>query len=347
MMAEGGTGGRVKDGPNRHIPVLLPAMLKALSPKHRETYIDCTFGAGGYSKAILNAADCQVIALDRDPSALKAGGNLEREFGARLKLIHGRFSEIEHLVPAEHRGNLGGIVFDIGVSSMQIDDAGRGFSFQGDGPLDMRMSGTGPSVSDIIAKVSEADLADILYRLGEERRSRAVARAVVRARDQTPITTTMQLAEIVTGVLGRRPGNNRHPATRTFQALRIFINRELEELADGLAAAERLLPDGGRLVVVTFHSLEDRVVKRFLAARSGKLPKPSRHFPESRLDRAKSFQVVNLKSVKPGHDEIMANPRSRSAVLRSAVRTQASAHALDYKELGIPQLRLASVGAIA
>lgn len=345
-MADGGTGGRANDGPKRHIPVLLPAMLRALSPRDRETYIDCTFGAGGYSSAILQAANCQVIALDRDPHALISGDELVIKFAARLKLIEGKFSEMEGLIPSEFCKNIGGIVLDIGVSSMQIDDAGRGFSFQADGPLDMRMSGIGPSAADVIAKVSESDLADILYRLGEERRSRAIARAIVKARKQMSITTTMELSEIVAGVLGRRPGNKRHPATRTFQALRIFINRELEELADGLAAAERLLPDGGRLVVVTFHSLEDRIVKRFLALRSGRIPKPSRHIPYSSADSPKSFQVINLKSVKPSYDEVDANPRARSAVLRWAVRTQASAHSLNYEELGIPQLRIGSVEAI-
>lgn len=339
-------------GAARHIPVLLAEVLDALQPADGETILDGTFGAGGYTTAILEAARCNVIALDRDPSAVSAGAQLVERFSDRLHIAEARFSRMDEVFE-ELAGRIGrtgrfarpaGIVLDISVSSMQIDEAVRGFSFQDDGPLDMRMGhaegalseGAGPSAAEFINTASEALLADVLYELGEERRSRAVAAAIVRRRSDTPFARTKELADLVASVPGTRRPDGKHPATRTFQALRIWVNDELGELARGLAAAERLLAPGGRLAVVTFHSLEDRIAKRFLADRAGKSSGNSRHLPSSGPTWAPSFRLVNSKSVSPGEAELERNPRSRSARLRWALRTEAPAWPDGLAELQLP-----------
>lgn len=309
-----------------HIPVLISEVLEQLRPGPQETYIDGTFGAGGYTRAILQAAPCRVIAIERDPTAFANGQALVAEFGGRLVLAPTTFSNMEQ--PAREAGltHVDGVVLDIGVSSMQLDDPERGFSFLRDGPLDMRMSQSGPSAADVVNGAEEEDLADILYELGEERRSRAIARAIVKARDESPITTTKALAHIVERVLGRARGDEKHPATRTFQALRIHVNDELGELKRALEAAERLLKPGGRLAVVTFHSLEDRIVKHFLQERSGKTAGASRYLPEpAAAADAPSFRIVNTRGFTPNEKETDANPRARSARLRVGIRTDAPA----------------------
>jgi 16S rRNA (cytosine1402-N4)-methyltransferase len=304
-------------GPSRHVPVLRRQAIDYLAPRDGGVYIDGTFGAGGYAAAILDAADAQVVGIDRDANAV-AGGRAQAEAsGGRLKLVEGRFAALDAGTAAAD-----GVVLDLGVSSMQLDTPERGFSFRYDGPLDMRMSRDGPSAADILAVASEGDLADIIYTLGEERHSRAVARAIVEARRQRPIVTTGALADIVGRVVHGRPGDI-HPATRTFQALRLFVNDELHELEGGLAAAERILKPGGRLVVVSFHSLEDRIVKTFLTTRSSSRG-GSRHLPE-RVPQAATFRLITRRPVTPDAVEIHENPRARSAKLRAAERTDAPA----------------------
>jgi 16S rRNA (cytosine1402-N4)-methyltransferase len=289
-------------------------------------YLDATFGAGGYSRAILAAAKCSVIGLDRDARAIARGADLVQASGGRLVLVQSKFSELAAAAHGLGHDALDGVVFDVGVSSMQLDDPARGFSFRLEGPLDMRMGGEGPSAADVVAAASERDLAAIIAALGEDRHARAIARAVVAARRDAPIRHTRTLAEIVAGVVHARPGAI-HPATRTFQALRIFVNDELGELAAGLAAAERMLKPGGRLVVVTFHSLEDRIAKSFLAARD-RPSAGSRHRPEL-AHAAATLRVLTRRPVMPDEAEISANPRARSAKLRAAERTDApvAAHA--------------------
>ena len=326
------TSGSQPAGLVRHVPVLLQPMLSALAPRDGATYIDATFGAGGYSSAILEAADCRVLALDRDPDAVRAAAQLIANYAGRLTVVEAPFSRIEEQVraftAAESKAPaIDGIVLDIGVSSMQIDEATRGFSFMRDGPLDMRMSQSGPSAADVVNETGETELANILYDLGEERRSRAIARAIAARRQERPFQTTADLADLVARVLGGRKGSPVHPATRTFQALRIHVNDELGELEKALEQAERLLAPGGRLVVVTFHSLEDRIVKRFFAERTGRMPSGSRHLPgglgpESSRD-APRFRFVNPRPLSPSEDELAVNPRARSARLRWAVRTEA------------------------
>ena len=337
MMANGGTGGGAGGEPKRHIPVLLQSVLEALKPADGETYIDGTFGAGGYSRAILEAADCHVIGIDRDPVSLDIGRELEKEFPQNFTIIEGCFSDLQSLAGKCGKTNVDGVVLDVGVSSMQLDTPERGFSFQSDGPLDMRMGRSGQSAAEIIADLEERTLADILYKLGEEKRSRAIARAIVRQRQEQPIVTTKQLADLVGSVIGRRK-DGINPATRTFQALRIYVNQELEELAYGLGAAENILCPGGRLVVVSFHSLEDRIVKNFLTRRSGNLPLPSRHRPEVVERPVQSFRLVNRKAVKPTGEEVGVNPRARSARLRAAERTEEETVPLDFDGLGIPRI---------
>lgn len=334
---------RPREPGSAHIPVLLSEMIEALAPQDGETFIDGTFGAGGYSRAILEAAACRVLAIDRDPSAIPRAEALSRDFPGRFALIPGRFGELDELVrsstfiPPDLVGKVDGVVLDIGVSSMQLDEAGRGFSFMSDGPLDMRMSAEGPTAADVVNTEEEDELADILYQLGEEHRSRAIARAICKVRAEKPFSRTRELADVVSRVLGGRKVDGRHPATRTFQALRIHVNDELGELARGLAAAERILKPGGRLVVVTFHSLEDRVVKRFLAERSGKQAHGSRHRPEISIKtEPPSFRIVNRTPLTPSKGEQEANPRSRSARLRAAVRTGAAPWPLDLETLGVP-----------
>ena len=321
----------------RHIPVLLSEVLTALAPTDGAVYLDGTFGAGGYTRAILAAADCRVIAIDRDPSAIAGAVMLAADAGRRLTPVEGRFGELDRLADAAGASALDGVVLDIGVSSMQLDEAGRGFSFMTDGPLDMRMGGDGPSAADVVNSESEEALADILFHLGDERRSRAIARAICKTRETTPFTRTRELALLVERALGGRRGEAIHPATRTFQALRIHVNDELGELARGLAAAERSLKPGGRLVVVTFHSLEDRIVKRFMAVRSGRESRGSRHLPVHSIEsQAPSFRIVNLKPLSPQKGEQDANPRARSARLRAAERTDAPVWPLDMAALGVP-----------
>ena len=333
-------GGPTDAGRARHIPVLLAEVLASLKPQDGATCIDGTFGAGGYTRAILEAADCSVLALDRDPSAILAGQELKHEFGDRLTLVESRFSELDEAAREQGVAPVDGVVLDIGVSSMQLDQAERGLSFMSDGPLDMRMSSSGMSAADVVNEVDEEDLAGIIYALGEERRSRPIARAIIKARGQSPIATTRALAEIVSRAVGGRRGDPQHPATQTFQALRIYVNDELGELARALAAAERVLKPGGRLVVVTFHSLEDRIVKRFLQERSGKESQGSRHLPPQSIKlQLPSFEIVNPRPLTPSKEELEVNPRARSARLRAAVRTDAPPWPLDEGELGVPSVR--------
>lgn len=323
----------------RHIPVLLSEVMGSLSPSDGETYIDGTFGAGGYTCAILRAAGCRVLALDRDPSAIKNAQAICGEFVDRLSLVEAPFSMMDAVAEARGLDRVDGVVLDIGVSSMQLDDPERGFSFLSDGPLDMRMSSTGRSAADVVNATDEETLANIIYVLGEERRSRAIARAITAARASAPLQTTRMLAEVVSSVFGGRKVDGRHPATRTFQALRIYVNDELGELAQGLSAAERCLKPGGRLVTVTFHSLEDRIVKRFLSGRSGKKSRGSRHLPEQLIkSQLPSFRILNPRPLTPSKGELEVNPRARSARLRAAVRTEAPAWPLDVAQLSLSSI---------
>ncbi|WP_072372955.1 16S rRNA (cytosine(1402)-N(4))-methyltransferase RsmH [Hyphomicrobium sp. NDB2Meth4] len=340
MTARRRSGNSTDAGRARHIPVLLAEVLASLKPASGETYIDGTFGAGGYTRAILEAADCSVLALDRDPSAIVGGQPLKQQFGDRLTLLESRFSELEDAAREQGVAPVDGVVLDIGVSSMQIDEAERGFSFMADGPLDMRMSSAGTSAADVVNRAEEEELADIIFALGDERRSRGIARAIVRARGESPIATTRALAEIVSRAVGGRRGDDQHPATKTFQALRIYVNDELGELARALGAAERCLKPGGRLVVVTFHSLEDRIVKRFLQQRAGKESQGSRHLPPQSVKlNLPSFEIVNPRPLTPSKEELAVNPRARSARLRAALRTEAPAWPLEEDLPGVPSLR--------
>ena len=309
---------------SRHISVLGREAVEMLSPRDGGIYVDATFGAGGYSRMILDTAGTRVIGIDRDRSAITGGFDLVERANGRLTLVEDRFSNLAEVCAAQDVDAVDGVVMDVGVSSMQLDQAERGFSFRLGGPLDMRMGHDGPTAADVIAKASETDLANIIYIFGEERHSRGVARAIVAARKQAPITTTQALADIVGKVVRSKP-NEIHPATRTFQALRIFLNEELDELHLALSAAERVLKPGGRLVVVSFHSLEDRIVKNFLTER-GKASGGSRHLPEV-AQTAPSFQILTKRPVTPDETEIAANPRARSAKLRAAERTTAPVHA--------------------
>jgi 16S rRNA (cytosine1402-N4)-methyltransferase len=310
----------------RHIPVLGRQAVEMLGPRDGGIYVDATFGAGGYSRAILDTEGTRVIGIDRDRSAISGGFELVDRSAGRLTLVEDRFSNLAAICAAQGFEAVDGVVMDVGVSSMQLDEADRGFSFRLGGPLDMRMGHDGPTAAEVIAHASEADLANIIYVFGEERHSRGLARAIVAARKQTPVATTRELADIVAKVVWPKPGEI-HPATRTFQALRIFVNQELDELHLALSAAERTLKPGGRLVVVSFHSLEDRIVKNFLAGR-GKAGGGSRHLPELALERP-SFHILTKRPVTPDAGEISANPRARSAKLRAAERTAAPAHPAD------------------
>ncbi len=312
----------VAGGPARHIPVLAPRAVELLNVRAGGVYIDGTFGAGGYTRLILDTACCTVIGIDRDQSAIALGAGLVQAAEGRLTLVQGRLSELQQTARSLGYEQVDGVVLDLGLSSMQLDDADRGFSFRHDGPLDMRMGGEGPSAADVVASASEHDLAKIVATLGEERRARSIARAIVATRRQTPIRSTRALAQIIERVLHGRPGMI-HPATRTFQALRMFVNEELAELAGGLAAAEAVLRTGGRLVVVAFHSLEDRLVKQFLKERSSG-PAVSRHAAEL-AQAAPVFRLLTRGAIVPDAAEISANPRARSAKLRAAERTDAAA----------------------
>lgn len=320
----------------RHVPVLLDEVLAHLEAHRGGVYIDGTFGLGGYSRAIL-ATGAHVVAIDRDPTAIAGGAELVREAAGRLTLCEGRFGELDRIATAAGADAVDGVVLDIGVSSMQLDEAERGFSFRLDGPLDMRMGGSGPTAADVVNSMEARDLARIFSVLGEEKRAVALARAIAQDRQETPFRRTRDLAGLAERVIGKRAGDAIHPATRAFQALRIYVNRELDELGDALAAAERILKPGGRLVVVSFHSLEDRIVKRFLAERSEERAGGSRHLPEA-VVAPPTFRLVGRGPVVPGEGEVARNPRARSAKLRAAIRTDNPARPFDAESFGVPAL---------
>lgn len=330
-------GGVAAEGRTRHVPVMLAEVLQALAPRDGECILDGTFGGGGYSAALLDAAAVRVIGIDRDPQAIARGRARFAASGDRLRLLQGRFGDMAELLAAEGVTAVDGVVLDLGISSDQIDSAERGFAFSLDGPLDMRMDRESPDAAAFVNEAPEEEIADVIYRYGEERRSRAVARAIVAARAERPITRTRELAEIVARAVGRPrrqdsgQGGGRqkraiHPATRSFQGIRIHVNDELGELRRGLAAAERLLAPGGRLAVVSFHSLEDRIVKEFLAERAGEAARPSRHAPPQAAPSGPppSFRLAWRGVRKSGAAEEARNPRARSARLRAAVRTEAA-----------------------
>ncbi|NNF71512.1 MAG: 16S rRNA (cytosine(1402)-N(4))-methyltransferase RsmH [Rhodobacteraceae bacterium] len=326
---------RVTPSDPPHVPVLIDAILRVAPPtgEPRVTghWIDGTFGAGGYTRALLDAGAAHVTAIDRDPAVFAMAQDWAGEYGDRLTLVEGTFSALDDEVD----GPVDAVVLDLGVSSMQLDQPLRGFSFMSDGPLDMRMAQSGPSAADLVNNADEADIADILYQYGEERASRRIARAIVSARDVAPIVTTAQLASIVEGALPpRRPGQS-HPATRAFQAIRIAVNNEFEELVDGLEAAERVLKPGGFLAVVSFHSLEDRIVKRFFKQRSSTGGGGSRYAPDA-PELEPRFYAKN-KAIAPEADEIASNPRARSSLLRVGLRTDAPAGPADRTDLGLPK----------
>lgn len=299
-----------------HISVLLNEVVEALGAAPGETIIDGTFGAGGYTRAIL-ATGATVVGFDRDPTVLRFTEGLPAD---RFRLIQDRFSQMaEHFAPQ----SVDGVVLDIGVSSMQLDEAERGFSFMRDGPLDMRMSDTGPTAADLVNTLDHTELARILYVYGEEHASRRIASFIIRRREERLFERTLDLAEVIERALGGRKGAKVHPATRSFQGLRIAVNDELGELEAGLAAAELILKPGGRLAVVTFHSLEDRIVKNYLAERAGRTPGGSRHLPQAPTGAPASFQLIANKAIAPSEAELAANPRARSSKLRAAVRTEA------------------------
>jgi len=304
-----------------HAPVLIGEAMDALALADGGVYVDATFGGGGYTRQMLTRANTRVIAFDRDPDAIARGQALEAEFPGRFQLLAARFSEMDRFVNEP----LTGVVFDLGVSSFQFDEAERGFSFQADADLDMRMEKAGPSAADAVNGLSETALAELIFRYGEDADSRRIARGVVRARAQEPITRTLQFAKIVEDAVGGRKGARTHPATKTFQALRMLVNDELGELARGLSAAERALAPGGRLVAVSFHSLEDRMVKRFLTERADAQGRGSRYAPDLPPERTPSFTLEQKRATAPSEEETTANPRARSAKLRWATRTDAPA----------------------
>ena len=309
-----------------HIPVLIRPLIRAVSPVSG-VWLDGTFGAGGYTRALLEAGADKVIGVDRDPLAFEVAKPWIGDFGDRIEFVQGTFSDMD-----QYAQNLDGVVLDLGVSSMQLDLAERGFSFMKEGPLDMRMSQSGTSAADLCNELDEEELADIIYLYGEERASRRIAKAIVKAR---PLTTTLQLAKIVESCLPRPKPGQSHPATRTFQALRIAVNDEYGQLAEGLMAAERALKPGGLLAVVTFHSVEDRMTKRFFQSRSGRTANANRYAPELAQDKP-AFEMVEKKAIGPDQQELTENPRSRSAKLRVARRTDAPSGDMDRKALGMP-----------
>jgi 16S rRNA (cytosine1402-N4)-methyltransferase len=321
MLGQGETNQLAIGGPARHIPVLLAEVMAGLSPQANGFYIDGTFGAGGYTRALLQQG-AHVLALDRDPDAIAAGQTLVREAQGRLRLVHGRFGEMAELAATHGFESVNGIALDIGVSSMQLDEAARGFSFRFDGPLDMRMEQTGRSAADLVNQLDEEELANIIFRYGEERASRRIARAICTDRKKAPFETTLHLAGLIARLLPSKP-HEIHPATRTFQALRIAVNDELGELERALVASEALLAPQGRLAVVSFHSLEDRVVKHFLAERSGRGRAQSRLLPGEVAPPAPSFTLIGAQPQTASDEEARANPRARSAKLRVGERTSA------------------------
>jgi 16S rRNA (cytosine1402-N4)-methyltransferase len=311
-----------------HVPVLLKEAMEALDPREGGVYVDGTFGAGGYTRSLLDRG-ARVIALDRDPSAIRAGEKLKASSGGQLELVDARFGELDEVAKRLGVDAVDGVALDIGVSSMQLDEAARGFSLRFDAPLDMRMGGAGRSAADILRDEDEATIADILFHFGEERASRRIARAIVADRETKPFTSTLELAGMIARVAPARRGELTHPATRAFQALRIAVNDELSELVHGLSAAERLLMPGGRLVVVTFHSLEDRIVKQFFASRSGRGRAASRRLPGEPAEAEPTFEVPRGQPIEASEAETSANPRSRSAKLRFGVRTSAPPRGRD------------------
>lgn len=319
---------------SEHYPVMLAEILGALSPKPNGKYIDGTFGAGGYSKAILERNVSMLWAIDRDPSVERTANEIAKEFPEKFQLLQGCFSDMEKLLKESGHDFVDGIVLDIGVSSMQLDQAERGFSFMQDGPLDMRMGGEGVTAADVVNDTEESELADIIYNYGEERASRRIAHAIVNARTDKRLDRTLELSKVIEKAVGgpkyKKGKRQIHGATRTFQALRIYVNDELGELRKGLEAAEKILAPGGRLCVVTFHSLEDRIVKEFFKTRSGEAPLGSRHMPLQTNDRPDpTFDMLFRGGKKASHEEIKINVRSRSAKLRAAIRTKAPAWALE------------------
>jgi 16S rRNA (cytosine1402-N4)-methyltransferase len=311
-----------------HVPVLLEEAVQALDPRAGGLYVDATFGAGGYTRALLDRG-VKVIALDRDPSAIQAGAELMASSSGRLELIEARFGDLDEVAKHLRVEAADGAVFDLGVSSMQLDEAARGFSLRFDAPLDMRMGKSGRSAADILRDENESTIADILFHFGEERAARRIARAIAADRKIKPFASTLELAGLVARVAPARRGELTHPATRAFQALRIAVNDELAELVRGLLAAERLLKPGGRLAVVTFHSLEDRIVKQFLASRSGRGRAASRRLPGEPAEAKPTFDAPRGQPIEPSEAEARSNPRSRSAKLRFAVRTGAPARGQD------------------
>ena len=315
-------------GPALHIPVLLQEIFEGLRPREGGLYVDGTFGAGGYSRAILAVPGTRVVAFDRDPSAIREGADLVAASGGRLTLVQARFGDLAQELRALGIDKVDGVALDIGVSSMQFDQAARGFSFRFDGPLDMRMESAGRSAADIVNEEDEGRLADIIHTYGEDHASRRIARFIVRAREAGPITTTSALADIVQRAIPAKFGEI-HPATRTFQALRIAVNDELGELVRALAGAEEILIEGGALAVVAFHSLEDRIVKQFFAQRSGRGAARSRLLPGEPVPPPTTFTLQTRQAIAPSHTETMANPRARSAKLRVALRTDAAPLGID------------------
>lgn len=324
-------------GPERHVPVLLAEVLEWLNPEEGGVIIDGTFGAGGYSRAIL-ARGAEVIGIDRDPDAIAGGRELVKEAAGRLVLVPGQFAALDEHARAAGFDGVDGVVLDLGVSSMQLDEAERGFSFLRDGPLDMRMEQAGPSAADVVNQLPVKDLIRVIGLLGEEKRATTVAHAIDNARKEKPFSGTLELAQLVEKVLGRSPKKAQiHPATRTFQALRIYVNGELHQAAKALAAAERILKPGGRLVLVSFHSLEDRIVKRFFQDRTKTRGGGSRHMPEEDVPPA-TFELLTRKAVEAAEAETDLNPRARSARLRAGRRTDAPVRELDIHAAGVPRL---------
>lgn len=321
-----------------HLPVLLEEVVEGLSPQAGDTIVDGTFGGGGYARAILAAASCTVIAIDRDETAIARARDVFAD-EPRLVPLQGCFGDMARLLPAAGYEAVQGITLDLGVSSFQLDEAPRGFSFMRDGPLDMRMGQSGVSAADVVNQMEPRDIANILFRLGEERQSRRIAHAIAERRVKAPFTTTLDLADVIEVAMGGRRGARTHPATRSFQAIRMFVNDEMGELARALAACEQMLAPGGRLAIVTFHSLEDRMVKQFLKERAGQAGGGSRYMPQVEEGPAPSFSLTVRKAIEPGEAELTANPRARSSKLRLAVRTDAPAWDVPVETgLGLPSL---------
>jgi 16S rRNA (cytosine1402-N4)-methyltransferase len=339
MTGRGGGHAIAAGGPARHIPVLREEVLAALAVKPGQSYLDATFGAGGYARAILAQENTRLLALDRDPQAVQAGSELVAAAGGRLHLVQSRFGQLAQVAQRLHLAPFDGVVFDIGVSSMQLDRASRGFSFRHDGPLDMRMEQEGRSAADVVNGADEETLADIFFYFGEERHARRLARRIVAERGDHPFTSTVQLADLIAGAMPQKR-DDIHPATRVFQALRIAVNDELGELLRGLAGAEQVLRHGGRLAVVSFHSLEDRLAKLFLKERSGRGTAASRLLPGEAAAAPPTFDlaILDKQPIVPKPSEIAANPRARSAKLRAARRTEAPARALEPELLRLAEL---------